>query len=107
MTHLCSLCPADVRLSVQEETVSQAETQTVPHQTHGEGLRQEPLMNTLSPDTQLCGLQRKHSEKIHSKTLQRFCETKVTCTEQAHTHTHTQGTYHMLIIMICSRSFAK
>lgn len=27
--------------------------------------------------------------KIHSKTLQRFCETKVTCTEQTHTHTHT------------------
>lgn len=60
MPPLCSLCSADVRLPIEEETVSYAETQTVPHQTHGEGLRQKPLMNPLSPDAQLYGLSSKH-----------------------------------------------
>lgn len=67
MTLSCFLCCADVRLSVKEETVSQAETQTVPHQAPGEGLRQEPLMSTPSPDTQLCGLLSKRRQRYTPK----------------------------------------
>lgn len=60
----------------------QAEAQTVPHQTHGEGLRQEPLKDPLCADGG------SHSNdltaKRHSKVPQRpgHTETKVT----AHTH---------------------
>lgn len=85
---VCHLRSVDIGLPGQEEEVPQAETQTFPHQTHGEGLRQEPLVNPLNPDSRLCGLHSRHSQKRERNTPKYYkdwcSQTKVTCARPEH-----------------------
>lgn len=89
--------------------MSQPETQTVPHQGHGEGLRQEPLMNPLSPDAQLCGPHSKHSQTHRPRYTPKHCKDSVTCQDQSylnrintHTHTHKELSLKARLVMLKS-----